>query len=1281
MATLLVSISSLSTADVSFTTPGSEGPPHSEKPKQVVNSRSTSPPKTKSRVTNDPIRFTIQGNKQTASVGEPVELTISAELLDIPSSLMFFTEEASAFRIKVLLPTGFVITGGTYRDYIGDKLSLKNKARVSYTLQGVFESVTPNMCFRLLRSGGQADQNSTFVEKTGFCVRGTTVDEPAAYNALADRGNTAGAPNARLDNCSSLSLAVTANPTSVGTGGQVTLTASCQGCTSNGYTSGQALSFDGIDDQVDAGWYYANISNNFTVETWVKPTQPLGANGFSDRYALHPVYGGGIQSAAYTGVGLAVGTNGIRVYEHSDNYLNSQLEHLVSVSDWTHVAVVYENNVPKLYINGTLVKTGTASGRIPKPGVALGGYNLGHYAGSMDEVRLWSVSRTGAQIAAAYQQTLGSSEANLAGYWRFEETGNTAFNTISSGMQGNLQNGTSRVTGLSGSGSAATYAWTALQPNSSITFPNQASTPVTVPSTAGTYTYRVTLTSGTCTLTYDVPVNVTGGNCSGITLGAVASSTTVNANGQVTLTASCQGCTSNGYTSGQALSFDGIDDQVDAGWYYANISNNFTVETWVKPTQPLGANGFSDRYALHPVYGGGIQSAAYTGVGLAVGTNGIRVYEHSDNYLNSQLEHLVSVSDWTHVAVVYENNVPKLYINGTLVKTGTASGRIPKPGVALGGYNLGHYAGSMDEVRLWSVSRTGAQIAAAYQQTLGSSEANLAGYWRFEETGNTAFNTISSGMQGNLQNGTSRVTGLSGSGSAATYAWTALQPNSSITFPNQASTPVTVPSTAGTYTYRVTLTSGACTSDKTVSIVVNSTPTTGWPSLTAKRWLGMRLYGFDRSTKSAGGMADFEKEIVKNTIGRGANMFFWQAMWHHHDTGNSPAGSNDAAYDWRMLDDALRIADSIQCKIVVVINASRKPELNNDNFIPEAGRLTTSEGVTIKFQGDVSAGYYHEPTLARIEAWVRAVARHLRDSPYRNALMGVEYAHTTGSESEMHMDGSYRPLDFSAAAQASYRSRMQGVFSGNLSSYNTAMGTSAGTWNDVSMPPIDNTNAPYYSFVSRYQQSGFDHREYGVASVSKRMLLAVKDILPGCPVMAGFGSAWDDASNFRGTMSILSDLNEIDGIKLNDGLWGQDRWRFSVAASLRDRAEGRFAVNEADGMYDPSEVNLLVQQCVTQFGEGVSIMSLANLNYSPLSRIYGIIDGVLAQVNLNTPRPSITPLDQMTADRSVLAQSGWSAGGYLNTFNTKRAQGPGVKVIINRDVFYDPINHTYGPQP
>ncbi len=175
---------------------------------------------------------------------------------------------------------------------------------------------------------------------------------------------------------------------------------------------GQALRFDGIDDVVKLGKAgYADVVNNFTIAFWALPqaTQEndiqatSGATGISgQRYAIDPRHGGILYGAAnHVCAGVSVGTNGVGVYEHGNDYMPALLVHPAVLSAWTHVAVVYEEKTPKLYLNGTLQRTGLTS---PKEYVHvnpefLGGMNYGYYAGWLDDVRVYDRPLSAAEVA------------------------------------------------------------------------------------------------------------------------------------------------------------------------------------------------------------------------------------------------------------------------------------------------------------------------------------------------------------------------------------------------------------------------------------------------------------------------------------------------------------------------------------------------------------------------------------------------------------------------------------------------------------------------------------------------------------------------------------------------------------------------------------------------------------------------------------------------------------------------------------------------------------------
>lgn len=163
---------------------------------------------------------------------------------------------------------------------------------------------------------------------------------------------------------------------------------------------GGGLKFDGQDDRVEVDSQpYRGIVGTFTMALWVYPEAARastpeakdGATGTGgQRYALFP---------DSSGAGISVGTNGVSVFEHAPGYMPSVLVHDMALTGWTHVAVVYENGTPTLYLNGAKAETGLKSGKIVHPSAAIGGSPYGWFQGTLDDVRIYAKALSEAQVA------------------------------------------------------------------------------------------------------------------------------------------------------------------------------------------------------------------------------------------------------------------------------------------------------------------------------------------------------------------------------------------------------------------------------------------------------------------------------------------------------------------------------------------------------------------------------------------------------------------------------------------------------------------------------------------------------------------------------------------------------------------------------------------------------------------------------------------------------------------------------------------------------------------
>lgn len=128
-----------------------------------------------------------------------------------------------------------------------------------------------------------------------------------------------------------------------------------------------------------------NVVNSFTVSVWAttKNQAPVklqgflsGNNGDPDGPPIvHPSHGYTWDSKS-AGVGIIFGSNQIQVIEHTADYIFFPLVYSGNFTGWNHIVLVYENHIPKLYLNGKLVATGLVSNiQFIRPSNGFDGYS------------------------------------------------------------------------------------------------------------------------------------------------------------------------------------------------------------------------------------------------------------------------------------------------------------------------------------------------------------------------------------------------------------------------------------------------------------------------------------------------------------------------------------------------------------------------------------------------------------------------------------------------------------------------------------------------------------------------------------------------------------------------------------------------------------------------------------------------------------------------------------------------------------------------------------------
>lgn len=123
---------------------------------------------------------------------------------------------------------------------------------------------------------------------------------------------------------------------------------------------------------------YADVMNNFSISFWAKPESdamlnldnPLGyiPHPWTEYYAIYPSQGSKLYGEGHVTCGLAIGRNGVAVWENETHPV-FRMSAVLPVSGWSHFCLVYSNGVPMLYVNGKFVASGGATGKTVHPGL------------------------------------------------------------------------------------------------------------------------------------------------------------------------------------------------------------------------------------------------------------------------------------------------------------------------------------------------------------------------------------------------------------------------------------------------------------------------------------------------------------------------------------------------------------------------------------------------------------------------------------------------------------------------------------------------------------------------------------------------------------------------------------------------------------------------------------------------------------------------------------------------------------------------------------------------
>ncbi len=186
--------------------------------------------------------------------------------------------------------------------------------------------------------------------------------------------------------------------------------------------SNQYLHFDRVDDYVvlnNASQYFSGTTQ-LSIAGWFYCDQLAYGQGYmgfrigsgNAEFYLIQLNNGVLECRLKT-------TTGLHEYVSPANTVIPQV--------WQHIAWVFDVSSVKLYVNGTLKGSGSASGIFQGENVPfaigkslLGGFNF-VYGGRVDEISAWNKALTAADIQAMMADELTGTEENLQLYYKFNQ--------------------------------------------------------------------------------------------------------------------------------------------------------------------------------------------------------------------------------------------------------------------------------------------------------------------------------------------------------------------------------------------------------------------------------------------------------------------------------------------------------------------------------------------------------------------------------------------------------------------------------------------------------------------------------------------------------------------------------------------------------------------------------------------------------------------------------------------------------------------------------------------
>ena len=495
-----------------------------------------------------------------------------------------------------------------------------------------------------------------------------------------------------------------------------------------GSNNNYSMSFDGDDDYVNCGSNIDISNQSFTLGAWIRYD---GVDSLTGDAIIMSTGIGAANQGLYFGFYDNLGSPDylfMNFYVSGADITSNTPLNIQGDGIWHHIAVSYDYLTGErfLYFDGLVVGNDVTSTTFQSTNTdfALGissWNNVDDYEGLIDDAFVYNKVLTQQEIQQYMNCPPTGNEADLAGYWNFEEgSGTTAIDLTGNGNDGtingviydslNVPSQSCTLTNVNGCDSTAILNLTI----------NQAVTSYTNITACDTFSWNGT--------TYD------------------SSGTYYYSEGE------------NNYN----MSFDGSQGQIiDCGASINQaINNEMTIIFTVTPDQGAFNNGkwlfgqnengtdwFGCRYD-HVTGGENFIFRRYAGTydvalsfGMPEGETHTYAYTYSQNNNARIYKDGIEIANQACTLPALPNNQSSFYLGGDQLDN-------------ISGINTA-FSGLLDDVHIWNTALSQQEIQNYMNCSPTGDESALVGYWNFEEgSGTTAYDQTSNGNNGTINGAT-----------------------------------------------------------------------------------------------------------------------------------------------------------------------------------------------------------------------------------------------------------------------------------------------------------------------------------------------------------------------------------------------------------------------------------------------------------------------------------------------------------------------------------------------